>query len=92
MTITTNSSGTPFSFVGEKAVDLFRIRVLRSALKLLKAGIQPTRGYTLTKGLQQATEYTGNTYKRTEVDQAIEELGKIEANRLRHIEIITQKE
>lgn len=88
MTITVDKDKRPVSFQGEDAVDFFRIRTLKSAIKLLKAGIQPTRGFTMTKALTEATKYTGQRYKRTESDKAYEDLGKIETSRLKHIPIV----
>lgn len=83
-----NEKGEPVGFSGEGAVDIFRIRVLMSSLKLLEKGIRPTRGVTLTYALKLATEYTGQKYKRTEAAKAREDLAKIEAQRLQHIPII----
>lgn len=88
MTITVDKDKRPVSFVGEDAVDFFRIRTLRSAIKLLQAGIQPTRGFTMTRALVEATKYTGQKYKRTESAKAHEDLGKIESSRLQHIPIV----
>lgn len=56
--------------------DYFRIATLKAGLRLLKFGITPHRGWTLTKALKWATEYTGRTYKRSEVDTAIADLTK----------------
>lgn len=50
-------------FVGEDATRLFAAATLRSALGLLAKGIQPTRGFTITRGLNGATLYTGKKYK-----------------------------
>lgn len=91
MTITVNKTGNPTSFSGDKAVDVFRslmpFRCLHSALGLLKNGIKPSRGWTITRALEMATEYTGNKYKRTEIEKAQEELKKIENLRVRTIPI-----
>lgn len=86
----TNKGNQVQSFVGEKAVDVFRIKSLISALKLLQHGIKPCRGFTLTYGLSLAKEYTGNSYKRSEVEKAKEDLNKIMQLRLNHINIITE--
>lgn len=72
----THSAGV-MMFSGEKAVDAFRIATLISAIGLLKAGIIPTRGMTMTKALKIATEYTGIKYKRTEADKAAANLKHI---------------
>lgn len=74
-TITHSAGGTMFA--GEKAVDAFRIATLISAIGLLKAGIIPTRGMTMTKALKMATEYTAIKYKRTEADKAAANLKSI---------------
>lgn len=87
MTITVNKDNRPIAFSGEKAVDIFRIRVLSSGLTLLSKGITPTRGLTLSKALKMATEYTGKKYKRTEIETAREDLKKIEGLRVQHVDI-----
>ena len=68
--ITYDTKGNAISFSGTEAVDVFRCATLMSALGLLKVGITPTRGLTMTKALKMATEYTGQAYKRTEADRA----------------------
>lgn len=70
--ITTSAGGTMFA--GPDAVNLFRAATLKSALGLLKVGICPTRGLTMTKALKMATEYTKKKYKRTEADRAIADI------------------
>jgi hypothetical protein len=64
------------SFTTPTEISYFRLVSLRAGLKLLKVGITPHRGWTLTKALKWATEYTGRSYKRTEVDAAIADLTK----------------
>lgn len=65
--------GTTFS--GPDAVDLYRAISLRAALTLwTKTKMIPTRGLTITKMLALCTSYTGKTYKRTQVPQAIADL------------------
>lgn len=86
-----NKNGQLSSVSGESAVDCYRIRTLVIALKMIVdtgGRLIPTRGFTLTKGLAMATEYTGNKYKRTEGAKAMEELQKILDLRLQHVEII----
>lgn len=73
----TFKNGEAQSFVGPKAVDAFRIATLKSAIRLLKVGITPTRGLTMTKALKMATEYTGAKYKRTETDKALNDLSAV---------------
>lgn len=72
-----NKEGHATSFVGPRAVDCFRIARLSSSIGLLSKGIQPTRGFTMTKALKMATEYTGKKYKRTEFEQARLDLNAI---------------
>ena len=50
---------------------------LKSALKLSKAGIMPSRGLTKTKLMAKASAITGVNYKRTEIDVAIDDLNNI---------------
>lgn len=88
MTITVDKDNKPTSFSGDKSVDIFRIRVLHSALGLLKVGIRPTRGLNITKALKMATEYTGKKYKICQIDEARADLKKIESLRINHIDII----
>lgn len=83
-----NKNGSLSSCSGTDAVDIYRIRCLISALGLLEKGIKPTRGFTITYGLTLATQYTGNKYKRTEIEQAKQDLDKIMQLRLQHVEII----
>jgi hypothetical protein len=67
-TITHSPSG--ISFNGRDAVELYRAVVLNSALGLLKAGVTPTRGLTKRRALAMVTRYTGQEYKRTEIERA----------------------
>lgn len=62
------------SFIGPDAVELYRAAVLKSALGLLAIGITPTRGLTKTKALAMCKRYTGQTYKRTEIERARKDL------------------
>lgn len=68
--ITYNAKGDAVCFAGPDAVELYRAAVLNSAIGLLSKGIRPARGMTMTKALAMATRYTGRTYKRTEHEQA----------------------
>ena len=61
-------------FAGPDATELFRAMTLRSALRLAKHGIKATRGFSLTKGLAMCERYTGRKYKRTEAQQAMDDL------------------
>jgi hypothetical protein len=64
------------SFTTPRQIEYYRLTALRSGLKLLKVGITPHRGWTLTKALKWASEYTGRTYRRSEIDTAIADLTK----------------
>jgi hypothetical protein len=65
-----SSSSVGITFAGSDAVRLYQATMIRSAIGLLQKGIQPTRGYTMTKALAIAGSITGKTYKRTKADQA----------------------
>lgn len=54
----------PTSFVGRDAVEIFRVKTLIGALKLLAVGITPTRGMTRKRALALTTQVTGKPYKR----------------------------
>jgi len=58
------------AFVGADAVNLFRAKMLRSAIKMLAVGLKPTRGFTAKKALAMASEYTGKAYKRGQLAEA----------------------
>lgn len=64
------------SFTTPEQIDYFRLTSLKAGLKLLKVGITPHRGWTLTKALKWASDYTGKKYRRSEVDAAIADLSK----------------
>lgn len=52
------------SFVGRDAVEVFRLKAMRSAIRLHKScGMIPTRGMTITKMLAAVTALTGKPYK-----------------------------
>lgn len=66
--ITYHNGGTTFTGDG---IELYRAATLRSALKLYAAcGMIPTRGFTITKMLKLATQYTGKPYKRGDAAKA----------------------
>lgn len=69
-----NAQGAPTSFNGPAGVDVFRMRVMLSAAKLLSKGIRPNRAYTKTNVMAAISQYTGRKYKRTELDKAIADM------------------
>jgi len=73
--IAVNAEGDITTYVGKDATHLFRARTVRHALLgWQKFKMKPTRGVNLTKMLAIAGEYTGKKYKRTQVEEAIQDL------------------
>lgn len=72
-TITVTKGGAQ-SFVGKEAVDYFRAATCLSALKLFKLGVTPGRGVKRGVVMQIAGQYTGNVYKRNEIETAIKDM------------------
>jgi hypothetical protein len=71
--IAVNNGGV--SFVGQDATRLYAVTVLRASIKLHRStGLIPTRGMTITRLFQRATEITGRPYKRGQHDAAIADL------------------
>ena len=63
-----------FTLTGD-AIPMFQVITLKGAIKLHKAcGMIPTRGMTITKMLQSASNVTGKKYKRGQHDAAIADL------------------
>ena len=54
--------------------DEIQAAFIKSALKLSKVGLMPSRGLTKTKLMARASAITGNKYKRTQIDLAISDL------------------
>lgn len=72
--ITLHASGAT-SVVGRDAMSLYRAITLNASLKLWKATkMIPTRGVTITVMLGIAKEFTGKDYKRSQVDQCMQDL------------------
>jgi hypothetical protein len=68
--------GRIVGYYGSDATQLFRVRMIKSAIELhKKTGLIPTRGVTITKLFKAAGQYTGQTYKRGEHDRAASDLG-----------------
>lgn len=70
--ISTSAGGT--TFTGPDAVSLFRAIQIKGALKMWKVGLKATRGIRLKDLLGMAGEYTGKTYKKSDLDTAIADL------------------
>lgn len=67
--------GEATSYLGRDATELFRVNMLKSAIKLwMKTGMMPTRGIGIHKMLKMAEVYTGRKYKKSEAAFAIEDL------------------
>jgi hypothetical protein len=79
-TITLHKNGG-MSFKGPEAVDIYRIKSLKMAIKMAEGGMMLTRGMSKTRCLKMATEYTGIKYKRTEAAKAMEHLDMIAEGR-----------
>jgi len=62
------------TFTGVEEVRVFQAISIKQGLKLLKVGMRPGRGWTLTKTLAAAGEITGKKYKRSELIEAVADL------------------
>lgn len=63
------------SFLGGDSIELFRALTLRNHLALYsKTKLIPTRGFGVRKMLKLAGEFTGNSYKTSQVADAIYDL------------------
>ena len=65
------------ALVGRDAVALMRVQTILMGIKMhVKSGgrMMITRGMGITKLLALASQYTGNKYKRTETEKALDEL------------------
>lgn len=69
-----HSSGA-ISFLGGDSIELFRALTLRNHLALYtKTKLIPTRGFGIRKMLSLATQFTGNSYKTSQISDAIYDL------------------
>lgn len=57
-----------------KEISNYRAIVCKGALKLFNVGITPGRGWNKTKAMKMATEFTGVTYKRGQLDLALKDM------------------
>lgn len=70
-----NAEGDVTSYIGPDATHLFRARMVRHALiGWQKFKMKPTRGVNLTRMLEAASGYTGRKYKKTQVEEAIQDM------------------
>ena len=63
------------TFTGPKEVNTFVLVVLKNAIKLyLGTGMKANRSYTPANMLAKASEFTGKTYKRGQLEVAYNDL------------------
>jgi cell division protein FtsN len=73
--------GKAIAYVGPKAVNVFRAKVVAGALRLYAAtGIKANRMYTPKNMLAAASQMTGKTYKRGQYEQAAADLTALADN------------
>ncbi|MFM7012574.1 MAG: hypothetical protein ACKO0Z_25125 [Betaproteobacteria bacterium] len=71
------------TFAGARGVDAFRIQTLINGLNgYVKFNMIPTRGVTITRMLNMASDYTGKRYKRGEGLKAASDLAELLKGRL----------
>jgi hypothetical protein len=72
ITVTKNGG---MCFAGPDATRLYAAMQIKSFIGLYqKCGMIPTRGMTITRMLEAATRYTGQTYKRGQASKAMDDL------------------
>lgn len=72
-----NKDGSLSALIGHDAVSLMRVQTVITGIRMnIQTGgkMQLTRGATITKLLAIAGEYTGKKYKRSEKQQAMDDL------------------
>lgn len=63
------------TFSGREEVNTFVLVTLKAAIGLyVKTGMKANRDYTPTNMLRKASEFTGKTYKRGQLQQAFDDL------------------
>lgn len=71
------------TFAGPRGVDAFRIQTLINGLQgYVRFNMIPTRGVTITRMLNMASDYTGKRYKRGQGEQAASDLAALLKERL----------
>lgn len=68
------------TFDTPEAISRYRAVVCKGALKLFKVGLCPGRGWTKTRAMQMASEFTGKTYKRGQLEVALKDMTDYVAN------------
>jgi len=71
------ADGSLSALVGKDAVSLMRVQTVITGIKMnIQTGgkMQLTRGATITNLLKIAGQYTGKTYKRSQKQEAIDDL------------------
>lgn len=74
-----NKDGSLSALVGRDAIELMRVQTIISGIRMnIQSGgkMQLTRGANITRLLQLAGQYTGKTYKRSQKQQAMDDLQK----------------
>ena len=72
-----NKDGSLAALNGKDAIQLMRVQTIMSGIRLNIATnnkMQLTRGATITRLLSMASEYTGKKYKRTQKQEALDDL------------------
>jgi hypothetical protein len=75
--ITYNQDGSLSCLSGKEAVDLMRVQTIISGIRMniaTNGQMQLTRGATITLLLKLAGEYTGQVYKRSQKQKAMDDL------------------
>ena len=73
--LVTNDRGDITTYIGPDATQLFRARMVRHGLiGWQKFKMKPSRGVTVTRMLDAASQYTGKKYKTTQVAEAIDDM------------------
>lgn len=62
------------TFTGIEEVTVFQAITIKHGIKMMKVGMRPNRGWTMTKALAAAGRIVGKKYKRTEADAAIADI------------------
>lgn len=70
-----DKNGNLTTITGKDGINCYAAAMLKGHLNLYKkCGMIPTRGFGITKMLARASDYTGQKYKKSEIDKAINDL------------------